>query len=166
MNYKHVGLICAAIIFVGIIAIFKQELIAISKPAPSIIGDPPPKIEKMNETPIEQRSAQRRQVQWVQFDGDLYIDPFSKAEYSVFRTGITTLTNFDSVSSAQMFGLSEVETIIFDCQESKMSSAGTKWYEGKFATGGLTKEFPAPLNEWYPISRHYLRLFAETCDAR
>lgn len=163
MNYKHVGLICAAIIFVGIIAIFKQELIAMGKPAPNTIGNPPPKIEKMNETPIEQRSAKKRQVEWVQFDGDLYIDPMSRAEYDVFRTGIKTLTNYESISSAMMFGLSEVETIIFDCQKSRMLSNGTAWYEEKFAAGALTKEFPARGNEWQPISRHYLRLFAEIC---
>jgi hypothetical protein len=173
MYYKAAALISAAVLFVGTIAVFKQELIALTKPSPDTgktiqrpltSGIVDEKTVVKGEGNIEQPSGNRKQVKWVQFDRDLHIDPFSRAEYSVFRTGITTLTNYESISSAQMFGLSEVETVIFDCQESKMSSNGTKWYQGQFAAGKLTKEFPAELNEWYPISRHYLRLFAEICS--
>lgn len=114
---------------------------------------------------------------WVFFSGDdpkecsdicisQYIDPFSKASYGLRQEGMKTLTEYsEGAQSATTFGHSEVETVIFDCQNSKMKSNGTVWYSDKQARGKITKTFPAEKN-WSAIRVDSIPLFAKLCSTR
>ena len=119
-----------------------------------------------------QAIAQNRN--WIYFSGDdpskctqgcvaQYIDPFSKASYGFEKIGMLTLTEFDEASqSAQTFGYSEVQLVIFDCINSRMNYGPSTWYSGKQAQGKVTKEFKAN-NTWAPIQRSYIPLFSKLC---
>ena len=119
-------------------------------------------------TLLSATSSLAQTSQWVYFSGpswsvQTFIDPSSKKTYGFGEEGITTLSNYaEKDQSATTFGLSEVETLIFDCGHSRMKFYASTWYSLQNAKGRVTKKFPID-NKWSPIPRNYILLFAKVC---
>jgi hypothetical protein len=78
--------------------------------------------------------------------------------------GVTILGDYVSISSAQMFGLSEVERVSFDCAKSRSLFGTSDWYEDRMARGKKVKTLPSSA-KWVPIPYNYRNLFAKVCTA-
>lgn len=57
---------------------------------------------------------------------------------------VVTLLSFDQISSAQMWGLSDVSELKIDCSRGTFQYLKTSWTEKKMARGAVTKVFNAP----------------------
>ena len=99
---------------------------------------------------------------WINVYDDVYIDLSSKGTMGLDQVTINVLQDYEEISSAMMFGLSEVDRAIFDCRNSKYKSNGITWYNGRMGKGGTTKKF-GPDNGWTSIPFHYIKLFAQVC---
>lgn len=55
---------------------------------------------------------------WINVYDDVYIDLSSKGTMGLYQVKINVLQDYEEISSAMMFGLSEVDQAIFDCLNS------------------------------------------------
>ena len=99
---------------------------------------------------------------WINVYDDVYIDLRSKGTMGLDQVTINVLLDYEEISSAMMFGLSEVDRAIFDCRNSKYQSNGITWYNGRMGKGGTAKKF-GPSKGWNSIPYHYIKLFAHVC---
>ncbi len=96
-------------------------------------------------------------------DNKTYIDNSTKRQGSAFGTEqIVVLQDYKEISSAMMFGLSEIEIAEFDCIKSKFRSRSDTWFEQKMGEGTVAKRFPA-IARWSAIPAYYIKLFASVC---
>ncbi|MBV1701039.1 MAG: hypothetical protein KGQ46_04375 [Hyphomicrobiales bacterium] len=104
---------------------------------------------------------------WQKFGDDCsndyctYINSSARSDNGIVHN-IGILDDYSSISSAQMWGLSEVETISFDCDQSRIRFGTNVWYEKRMARGKIVKIFP-PNKKWIPIPYNYRKLFAKIC---
>jgi hypothetical protein len=72
---------------------------------------------------------------------DSYID-FSKLNGDkLYGFKLYTLTNYESISSAQMFGLAEVNEYKINCNQGTVQNLKNTWFEKPFAKGKTVKVF-------------------------
>ncbi len=57
---------------------------------------------------------------------------------------VTVLSSFEEISSAQMWGLSSIDEMKFDCNKGYFQYLKTTWTEKPMARGKLTKVFNSP----------------------
>jgi hypothetical protein len=101
-------------------------------------------------------------AKWVKFSDWSYVDWDSRKAIGFEQVALTTMTTYQEISSAQMFGLSEIEYLAFDCLKSRYKFNGSVWYSGRMAQGRIEKKF-GPNPNWGPIPGNYIRLFADAC---
>lgn len=99
---------------------------------------------------------------WQKFDENSYIDSSTKQSISFGNIKLSVLHDYEEITSAMMFGLSEKEDAEFDCNNSQYTSLGDVWYEGRMGQGKVAKRFSAS-NKWSPIPPYYIKLFAAVC---
>jgi hypothetical protein len=99
---------------------------------------------------------------WQKFDSDSYVDKSTKQILAAGKVKVSVLHDYEAITSAQMWGLSEIEVAVFDCMNSKYISASDVWFEGRMAAGNVEKTFPAS-SKWGPIPVYYIKLFASVC---
>lgn len=116
---------------------------------------------KLNDIIPDPLSNQDRVV-WQNVDVGQFINPKSiRDEKEYGNRSVTLLQSYESISSAMMFGLSEVETVIFDCNRSRYRELQGKWFDSKMGTGRVTKtNGPGP---WGPIPIFAIQAFAKIC---
>ena len=104
---------------------------------------------------------------WVYFKQgggvEAFIDPSSRKTYGYGEEGITILWNFgEGTRNSRVPGESQVETIIFECNKSKMKFSSSTWYELADAKGDIVEKERVN-RKWYPIRYNYILLFAKIC---
>lgn len=57
---------------------------------------------------------------------------------------VTVLSSFEEISSAQMWGLSSIDEMKFDCNKGSFQYLKTTWTEKPMARGKVVKVFNAP----------------------
>ena len=110
--------------------------------------------------------------QWVYFDGEepscksrcitTYTDTLSKKALGNGKVRISTLTDYKDYQSKQTFGLSEIETLIFDCKKSKYKSLSITWYS-KYQGKGKVTDHDDSITEWGIIPDSHDKLFDKFC---
>ncbi len=117
---------------------------------------------KLNDIIPDALNNQNRVV-WKNVDLGQYINLKSiRDEKELGTRSVTLLQSYESISSAMMFGLSEMETVLFDCNRSRYRELQSKWFESKMATGRITKDTgPGP---WGPIPIFAIQAFAKVCS--
>jgi hypothetical protein len=89
-----------------------------------------------------------------------------KGVKTVYGKGITTyvnrvtvLSDWNAISSAQMWGLSLVEDYEFDCDHTTFRETALAWFEGNMATGRVTRV------EVFKNAKSLTRKFTRDCIA-
>lgn len=62
----------------------------------------------------------------------------------VYGFKVTVLSSFEEISSAQMWGLSSIDEIKFDCNKGSFQYLKTTWTEKQMARGKVAKVFNSP----------------------
>ena len=79
----------------------------------------------------------------LDFDPNAYIDHSKMTGDKLSGFKVVTLNSYDSISSAQMFGLSEIDEIEINCQKATMRDLKITWTEKQMGKGKIThKEGP------------------------
>jgi hypothetical protein len=105
--------------------------------------------------------------QWQQFktgDDSVYLDAIRNSQSKTEFPLVKTLTDYDSISSSQMFGLSELEVVEFDCSQNKYRSKGIVWHQGNMGQGPITQKFLAD-DLWVPNNEYYGTLANYACGS-
>ena len=72
------------------------------------------------------------------FDSESFIDHSRMSGDKVYGFKVTVLSSYDSISSAQMWGLSEVAEIAVNCQNGTLQYLKTVWTERQMGRGKIT----------------------------
>ena len=94
-----------------------------------------------------------------------YLDPSSRKTHGWREEEVTILWNYgegvqNSVGS--VYGRSQVETVIFECDKSKMKFSSRTWYKLANAKGGIVEKEQVN-RKWGPIPYNYILLFGRIC---
>jgi hypothetical protein len=94
-----------------------------------------------------------------------YLDPSSRKTHGWREKEVTILWNYgegvqNSVGS--VIGRSTVETVIFECDKSKMKFSSRTWYKLANAKGGIVEKEQVN-RKWGPIPYNYILLFGRIC---
>ena len=101
--------------------------------------------------------------EWRSIGEDMYVDSGPKLPAPFGKARVRVLNSYREITSAQMFGLSEVEEVEFDCINSKYVSLADRWFSEKMATGKVTK-IDTHKGKPAPIPSFYIKLFASVCS--
>jgi hypothetical protein len=80
----------------------------------------------------------------ISVGADAYIDLTKLEGDKVFGFKVVTLLSFDQISSAQMWGLSDVSELSVNCSKGTFQYLKTTWTEKQMAAGKIEKVFNAP----------------------
>lgn len=76
----------------------------------------------------------------LDFDPDAYIDHSKMTGDKLVGFKVVTLNSYDSISSAQMFGLSEITEMEINCQKGTMRDLRITWTEKSMGKGKITNK--------------------------
>ena len=110
-------------------------------------------------------------AEWLPAGGDdyskIFLDsqsPRQNADKTVF---VRALTDYDPKTPKSFKrlegGLSEIESVIFDCARDAYRSEGGVWYVGHMATGAVSRHYGAAT--WAKVPSYYAGLFTKVCAA-
>ncbi len=111
-------------------------------------------------------------AEWLRVSQDgfstIYMDPASRKTSEEGTALVQALTDYDARSpEAAGFklsekGLSEIESVRFDCRRRLYGSDGGRWFAGQMASGALRSEYPAK-TVWSKAPPYYAGLYARVC---
>lgn len=102
-------------------------------------------------------------IVWENVSYDQYMNSKSLSVAADNRDlkSIDVMQTYQRITSAMMFGKSEIDKVAFDCAHSRFQSLRTTWYEDQMATGRVTKVLgPGP---WGSIPPYAIQAFARVC---
>jgi hypothetical protein len=66
---------------------------------------------------------------------------------------VVALTDYASISSAQMFGLSEINELSINCIKKEFQNTQIIWYERNMGMGKVTKKEMVTNKKWFELQR-------------
>ncbi len=102
-------------------------------------------------------------IVWDNVSYDQYMNgkSLSVAVNNYDLKSIELMQSYQRITSAMMFGKSEIDRVAFDCAHSRFQSLKTTWYEEQMATGRVIKVLgPGPAG---PIPPYAIQAFARVC---
>ena len=100
------------------------------------------------------------------FDSDAYVDFVTIKGDQVFGFKVFTLYEYESISSAQMWGLSEITEFEINCQKGTIQVIKNFWTEKKMGKGRITNSggpFPKSHVTKYLDGTFQRKLFTHMC---
>lgn len=100
---------------------------------------------------------------WENISYDQYINgkSLSVSTSSYDLKSVDIMQTYQRISSAMMFGKSEIDRVYFDCAHSRFQSLKTTWFENQMATGKVTRTLGS--GSWGPIPPYAIQAFARVC---
>lgn len=91
-------------------------------------------------------SAQNlKKFNWTPLFDDSYIDNSKLMGDRVYGFKVTTMTTYEEISSAQMFGLSEINEYNIDCNRATIQYLKSTWFDKPMAKGIITHVDATPV---------------------
>jgi hypothetical protein len=91
---------------------------------------------------------------WINIGDDTYIDQSFIRDIGKGVKRVKVLTDYKEITSAQMFGLSELSELDLDCSNKLVRYLSETWYSKNKLQGKMVKHFPIENLEWTTINEY------------